>query len=429
MKFQVMANCGVLVGLAAGLCGTGSADAQTKSVVLAPHHDPWAKAVPRLWDIENRAYSSFLSTNPASFDYADAHVELTYDTNPSVRHFVGQIKATGLKPNFWYQMKLVGKPQRGVAGWGAFGDDTANENIGYAARWWCTTDGTTTNFDDNYYWNNYGSPVLADSRRQDTYGYLYMAGFLTDEYGNAKTETVDGVPTSVPVAFNGNKSYHVTWKQGQNGIFDVFIDAYRLSSTSGYGYGFKFASTSPVELWYELERGYSSRGNQPRTPTDVRLRSGSYNCRFVLTEETFHNNPDLSASYHGGRWQVVMATEDYAWSRNSAGSWVRGQPDSDPLNDVQFTIPGPDVPTLTSATAGNRKVELNWATANGDTRYNIARATATSQYTTLRTGVTGPSYIDTSVANGTTYYYRIIAVNSVNQSGGSNVLAATPRSR
>jgi hypothetical protein len=97
MKFQVMANCGVLVGLAAGLCGTGSADAQTKSVVLAPHHDPWAKAVPRLWDIENRAYSSFLSTNPASFDYADAHVELTYDTNPSVRHFVGQIKATGLK--------------------------------------------------------------------------------------------------------------------------------------------------------------------------------------------------------------------------------------------------------------------------------------------------------------------------------------------
>ncbi len=422
------------LGLAAGLCGVGSAGAQTKSVVLAPHHDPWAKAVPRLWDIEDRAYSGFLSTNPASFDYANAHVELTYDTNPSVRHFVGQIKASGLKPNFWYQMKLVGKPQRGVAGWGAFGDDTANENIGYAARWWCTTDGTTTNFDDNYYWNNYGSPALADSRRQDTYGYLYMAGFLTDEHGNANTQiTTDenGKPvyTSVPVAFNGNKSYHVTWKKGQNGFFDVLIGTPLVKSTHGYGYGSPFISTTPVELWYELERGYSTRGNQPRTPTDIRLRSGSYNCRFVLTEETFHNNPDFASSYNGGRWQVVMATEDYAWSRNSTGGWVRGLPDSNPENDVQFNIPGPAVPTLSSATAGNRKVVLNWGAANGATSYNVARATSTSQYTTLRTGVTGTSFTDTSVANGTTYYYRVIGVNSFNQSGGSNVLAATPRSR
>jgi hypothetical protein len=433
MKLQFKANYGVVLGLAAGLCGMGRSDAQTKTVVLKPHHDPWAKAVPRFWDIANRPYSAFLGTNPPAFNYANSQVELSYETNPSDRFFVGQIKASGLKPNFWYQMKLVGKPQWGATGWGTSGDDTSNENIGYAARWWCTTDGTTTNFDDNYFWNNYGSPTLANSRRQDIYGYMYMAGFLTDEYGNARTivttdENGNSVYTSVPISFNGSKSYHVTWKEGQNGYFHEFIREFTPSSASGYGYGSSVSKT-PVKLWYEYEWGYSGRGNQVRTPKDVRLRSGSYNCRFVLTEETFHNNPDYAPNYHGGRWQVVMATEDYAWSRNPDGSWVRGQPDSDPLNDVQFTIPGPDVPTLTSATAGNRKVELNWATANGDTRYNIARATATSQYTTLRTGVTGPSYIDTSVANGTTYYYRIIAVNSVNQSGGSNVLAATPRSR
>ncbi|HEX8236832.1 MAG TPA: hypothetical protein VF600_12820 [Abditibacteriaceae bacterium] len=429
MKLRFMAKYSVVLGLAAGLCGMGSAGAQTRSVLLTPHHDPWAKAVPRLWDIENRAYSAFISGNPAPFDYANAQVELTYDTNPSTRYFVGQIRATGLKPNFWYQMKLVGKPQRGPAGWGTSGDDTANENIGYAARWWCTTDGTTTNFDDNYFWNNYGSPALADSRRQDTYGYLYMAGFLTDEFGNAKTQMVDGVPVSVPVAFDGNKSYHVTWKRGQNGFFDVRIRETTLSSTSGYGYGSAITNAKPIELWYELERGYSSRGNQPRYPTDVRLRSGNYNCRFVLTEETFHNDPDYAPSYNGGRWTVVMATEDYAWSRNPDGSWVRGLPDSDPNNDVQFTIPGPVVPTQGSATAGNKKVVLTWGVANGATSYNVARATATSQYTTLRTGLTGTSYTDTSVANGTTYYYRIIAVNSFNQSGGSNVVAATPRLR
>jgi cellulose 1,4-beta-cellobiosidase len=73
---------------------------------------------------------------------------------------------------------------------------------------------------------------------------------------------------------------------------------------------------------------------------------------------------------------------------------------------------------LAGATAGNRKcAELGCC--ERATSYNVARATATSQYTTLRTGVTGTSYTDTSVANGTTYYYRIIAVNSFNQSGGS----------
>jgi hypothetical protein len=77
MKLRFMACCGLTIGLSASLCGMGSAGAQIKSVMLAPHHDPWAKAVPRLWDIENRAYGAFLSTNPASFDYADTHVELT----------------------------------------------------------------------------------------------------------------------------------------------------------------------------------------------------------------------------------------------------------------------------------------------------------------------------------------------------------------
>jgi hypothetical protein len=174
-------------------------------------------------------------------------------------------------------------------------------------------------------------------------------------------------------------------------------------------------------------------GNQPRYPTDIRLLAGSYNCRFVLTEESFHNYPEYSTGageypfYNGGRWSVVMATEDYAWSRNyDDGSWVRGLPDSNPNNDVRFTIPGPSVPTLTSATAGNGQVVLNWEAAGGATTYSVARATANSQYSTVRRGLAGTAYTDTAVNNGTIYYYRIIAVNSVNQSGGSNVLAATP---
>jgi subtilisin len=90
------------------------------------------------------------------------------------------------------------------------------------------------------------------------------------------------------------------------------------------------------------------------------------------------------------------------------------------------TVTAPGAPTLSSATAGNASVALAWSppSSNGGatiTNYKIYRGG--SLLVTLG-NVT--SYTDTAVTNGTTYSYRVSAVNSAGEGPQSNQLSATP---
>jgi hypothetical protein len=96
------------------------------------------------------------------------------------------------------------------------------------------------------------------------------------------------------------------------------------------------------------------------------------------------------------------------------------------------TVPG--APTLTRAAAGNNQVALTWTapTNNGGATinsYNILRATTSGAETLLQSRVSGTTYTDVTAANGTTYYYRVEAVNSAGTGPASNELSAHPRRR
>lgn len=92
---------------------------------------------------------------------------------------------------------------------------------------------------------------------------------------------------------------------------------------------------------------------------------------------------------------------------------------------VGWSTSVPSPPTL-SAQAGDGRVSLSWTTAGGAQSYNVYRGTASNSETQLTSVVGGTGYIDTLVANGTTYYYRITAVNANGQSAPSNEVNATP---
>ena len=89
----------------------------------------------------------------------------------------------------------------------------------------------------------------------------------------------------------------------------------------------------------------------------------------------------------------------------------------------------PSTPAGLSATAGNTQVSLNWSASSGATSYNVYRGTTSGgeSSTPIATGLTGTSYTDNSVTNGTTYFYKVAAVNSVGTSGQSNEASATPQ--
>jgi fibronectin type 3 domain-containing protein len=94
-----------------------------------------------------------------------------------------------------------------------------------------------------------------------------------------------------------------------------------------------------------------------------------------------------------------------------------------------LTKPGP--PTLVSATPGNGSASLAWNPPASDggasiTAYEVYRGESSGAETFLDTVTSGTTYDDRTAVNGTTYYYRVAAVNSVGVGDRSNELSAMP---
>ncbi|MFM2294869.1 MAG: hypothetical protein RLZZ350_1282, partial [Verrucomicrobiota bacterium] len=105
---------------------------------------------------------------------------------------------------------------------------------------------------------------------------------------------------------------------------------------------------------------------------------------------------------------------------------------------LRLELPGyvPPAPTTVKAYAGNNVNLISWPVQPGATTYNILRSTtAGSGYVSITNGVVGPvcgsgfnnaTYLDTTAANSTAYYYVVRAVNPVGSSTNSPEASATP---
>jgi aryl-phospho-beta-D-glucosidase BglC (GH1 family)/fibronectin type 3 domain-containing protein len=95
--------------------------------------------------------------------------------------------------------------------------------------------------------------------------------------------------------------------------------------------------------------------------------------------------------------------------------------------EVEFDASYVVAPTSLVATASNAVVSLSWNGSAGATSYNVKRSTTSgSGYTNIASGVTATSYLDTGLANGTTYYYVVAATNNFGVSADSAEASATP---
>jgi hypothetical protein len=87
----------------------------------------------------------------------------------------------------------------------------------------------------------------------------------------------------------------------------------------------------------------------------------------------------------------------------------------------------PAAPAMLLAEPGDGAVPLRWQQSFGAASYAVQRATTSGgPYTTVASNVTGGSYTDTSVTNGTTYYYTVTATNSAGTSTNSPEDSVTP---
>src|SRR6267143_629411 len=118
-------------------------------------------------------------------------------------------------------------------------------------------------------------------------------------------------------------------------------------------------------------------------------------------------------------------------SRSGTVSTGTGQsPSNTAAAVIQSTTPTP--PLGLTATAASTQINLHWAapTNNGGspiTGYKIERSTNAGYtwYTITNTGNTATTYSNTGLASGTTYTYRVSAINVIGTSSPSNTAATT----
>src|SRR5713226_4079112 len=83
-------------------------------------------------------------------------------------------------------------------------------------------------------------------------------------------------------------------------------------------------------------------------------------------------------------------------------------------------------PTNLKATAGNAQASLGWSASSGATGYHVKRATSSGGPYTQVSAPSSASYTDSSLTNGTTYYYVVSALASAGESANSAQASASP---
>lgn len=238
----------------------------------------------RWLDVADQAYGSNYISN---YNYSQATVTMSYRIVGN--KLTGRLVAENLKPNFAYQLKLVGTP-----------NTVDNERIGFAGRWWQEVwngsawtggqnlnnkgNGSSPNPNDLTYLSR---RLIEDDSSPTGYhyrytGYLPFDYFITNSTGDAT------------LLFETGSCYHVLWKTDQR------------SHTTEDG-PLKTVTFDPDPSQYAYDQDYlnstiSIFGEWERLPIgEVNLMSGQYDCSIVLTEESFHGTGPLH-----GNWASAM---------------------------------------------------------------------------------------------------------------------------
>jgi aryl-phospho-beta-D-glucosidase BglC (GH1 family) len=135
-----------------------------------------------------------------------------------------------------------------------------------------------------------------------------------------------------------------------------------------------------------------------------------------------------SAQLHGLSpfyWSTPNAPFDYvtgASTNPDLVSVLMGGVAPPPPNGAPYAVTG-----LVAKAAGTGQVSLSWDTVAGATSYRLYRAAQSGDEPSIAsvTDITGTSYNDTGLNDGTTYYYQVVAVNASGSSGFTQEVHAT----
>lgn len=303
-------------------------------------------------DIAGNAYAQSYVDD---YGYDDATVTVTYETTGEPT-LVGHLSAAGLKPNFAYQIKIVGKPT-GLFTAAEGGDDAANERIGYAGRWWEVAP-SSGNRTDSYYETYKDDPAYIFE------AYLLFDFFLTDRFGAAEVD------------FALDSSYHVLFwdTQRTQGACDNPLKTSLVSGAAADPAYSQDIATETIGVYPQIERLCDGQ---------TALPVGTYSCRFLLTEESFHTGD--------GNWAPAMICDDIVF-------------------DVGAGLIPPSPAAEPAYTPGSSNT-VSWNPTAGASEY-LAQCATDAGFTSIHAEsgwIAGTSHTFTGLADAAAYHFRVKA--------------------
>ncbi len=261
-----------------------------------------------------------------------------------------------------------------------------------------------------------------------TSGTTYYYVVRAKNSGGSSANSAEASATATPpppggpeiIIDNGDATVVGSWSTG-------------TSATDKYGADYRFKSAGTGSAYLQYTPNISTAGDYQiycwypqgaNRPTDA---------PYTITYNGGTTTVSVNQQANGGGWRLLGT---FNFATGTAGH-VRITDNfttpsavvmADAVRFVSVAPPSiPDAPNGLNATPGNAQVSLSWTASSGATSYNVKRSTTSGgPYTTIASP-TGTSYTDTSVVNGTTYYYVVSAVNSAGESANSSQVSATPQ--
>jgi fibronectin type 3 domain-containing protein len=128
------------------------------------------------------------------------------------------------------------------------------------------------------------------------------------------------------------------------------------------------------------------------------------------------NYSDNNLSNGTKYFYVASAYNSYGQSSNSAEVGATPAAPATP----------PAAPTGLQAAGGNAQVSLTWTASTGATSYHVKRSTTSGSGYAQIAAPTAANFTDSTVTNGTTYFYVVSALNAIGESANSAQANATP---